>query len=191
MKDYIGRDGTGTRQATRIAGLLAALWRQAGPGSPRFAGWGWPGIDAAVAERLPVPGRHRLVARSRVLTEAEIRDLWPVLLAPGPCHPHRLVMALSLATGARIGALALIDEADLDLHPEPVVGARDSGPTFRIRAAEGRKVNAKDRREGADLVLPLSPLAVRLFETALAIRRGLGAACIRGEGRHAAGDRAT
>ena len=55
-----------------------------------------------------------------------------------------------------------------------MVGARDSGPTFRIRAAEGRKVNAKDRREGADLVLPLSPLAVRLFETALAIRRGSG-----------------
>ena len=174
VKDYIGRDGTGTRQATRIAGLLASLWRQAGPGSPRFAGWGWPGIDEAVAERLPVPGRHRLVARSRVLAEAEIRDLWPMLLAPGPCHPHRLVMALSLATGARIGALALIDETDLDLHPEPVVGARNSGPTFRIRAAEGRKVNAKDRREGADLVLPLSPLAVRLFETALAIRRGSG-----------------
>ncbi len=174
LKDFIGPDGTGTRQATRIAGLLAALWRQAGPGSTRFAGWGWPGVNAAVADRLPVPGRHRLVARSRVLSEAEIRALWPVLLAPGACLPHRLVMALSLVTGARIGALALLDEADLELDPEPVVGARDSGPTFRIRAAEGRKATARDRREGADIVLPLSDLAVRLFRAALAIRRGAG-----------------
>jgi integrase len=171
ITDYLeklrARDRAGIRQATRIAGLLGALWRQASVGSPRYAGWAWPGVDALVAARLPVPGRHRMV-------EAEIRDLWPALRAPGLCQPHRLVLALSLVTGARIGAIALLDERDLDLDPEPVVGARDSGPTFTIRAAEGRKATARDRREGADVVLPLAPLAVELFREALAIRRGGG-----------------
>ena len=67
------------------------------------------------------------------------------LVAPGPLQPHRLVLALSLATGARIGALALIEERDLDLDPLPVVGGRDSGPTFAIRARRRQKVE----REGA------------------------------------------
>ena len=69
LADCIAPDGTGLRQATRIAGLLGSLWRQAGPGSPRFAGWGWPGVDPAVADRLPVAGRHRITARKRVLSE--------------------------------------------------------------------------------------------------------------------------
>ena len=85
LAGLIAPDGRkGVRQATRVAGLLASLWRQAGPGSPRFAGWGWPGVDPAVADRLPVPGVHRLTARKRVLSEPEIRAVWPVLIADGP-----------------------------------------------------------------------------------------------------------
>jgi integrase len=175
IEDYVAasqaRGSAGLRQATRVAGLLGALWRQASVGSPRYAGWAWPGVEALVAARLPVAGRHRITARRRVLSEGEIRDLWLSLRAPGPYKAHRTVMALSLLTGARVGALALLDEADLDLDPEPVVGTRDSGPTFTIRAAEGRKVTARDRREGADLVLPLAPMAVDLLREALAVRR--------------------
>lgn len=168
-----GHSGVG--RATRIAQLLGALWRQAGPGAPSRPGWGWPGIDPQIADRLPVVGRHRLTSRKRVLTDAEIRDTWPALrsgdgdgIGPRP----RLVLALSLVTGLRIGALALTRIADLDLDPEPIVGARDNGPTIRIPAEDGRKATARQRREGADLVLPLSPLAVALFREALALPRG-------------------
>ncbi len=85
-----------------------------------------------------------------------------------------MVLALSLATGCRIGALALLDTADLDLDPTTIVGARDCGPTLTIRAEEGRKMNAKARREGADLVLPLNQLAVGLLREALALRADRG-----------------
>jgi integrase len=78
---------------------------------------------------------------------------------------------LSLATGLRIGAVALTRVADLDLDPEPIVRARDNGPTIRIPAAEGRKASARERREGADLVLPLSPFAVSLWREALTLSR--------------------
>ena len=84
-------------------------------------------------------------------------------VGPGP----RLVLALSLTTGLRIGALALTRVADLDLDPERIVGARDHGPTIRIPAEDGRKMSAAERREGADLVLPLSRSAVMLFRRAL------------------------
>ena len=166
---------SGVRRATRVAQLLGALWRQAGPGTRSHPGWGWPGVDPQIAERLPVPGRDRVRARRRVLSEREIASVWQKLR--GEKHAHvgegpRLVLMLSLATGLRIGAIALTRVADLDLDPTPIVGARDNGPTIRIPAADGRKASARDRREGADLILPLSPLAVSLWREALALGRG-------------------
>lgn len=178
LSDQRRAGASGVRRAERIAQLLAAIWRQAGPGTPGRPGWEWPGVDPAVAAALPVPGKHRLTSRKRVLDEAEIRAAWPHLagttggnkVGRGP----RLVLALSLATGLRVGAVAATREADLHLDPEPVVGARDSGPWIRLPAIDGFKFSAKERREGADVHLPLSPLAVRLWREALAARRGDG-----------------
>lgn len=166
---------SGVRRAMRLADLLAQVWWQAGPGTPSRPGWGWPGVNPQVADRIPVVGRHRITSRSRVLSEKEIRALWPILrdgvpnsgIGPGP----RMVLMISLATGLRVGAIALCRVADLDLDPEPVVGARDHGPTIRIPAEDGRKATAKARREGSDLILPLSGMAVALFREALALRR--------------------
>lgn len=165
------KGASGLRRATRIAQLLGALWRQAGPGTPSRPGWEWPGIDPQVADRLPVVGRHRLASRRRILTEQEIKAVWRMLQGEGAGvgRGPRLALMLSLATGLRIGAIALTRVADLDLDPSPIVGARDNGPTIRIPAEDGRKATVRERREGADLVLPLSPFAVALWREALAI----------------------
>jgi integrase len=165
---------SGVVRATRVAQLLGALWRQAGPGTRSRPGWGWRGVDPNVAERLPVTGRDRLVSRRRVLSEREIATAWQTLRTPHPLvgAGPRLVLMLSLATGLRIGAIALTRVADLDLDPEPIVGARDHGPTIRIPAEDGRKASARDRRQGADLILPLSPFAVSLWREAIALGRG-------------------
>jgi len=172
LADQQAAGASGVRRAMRIAMLLGAIWKQAGPGSPSRPGWAWPGIDPQVADRLPVVGRHRMTSRRRVLSEAEIRTTWSVLRADrngiGPAP--RLVLMLSLATGLRIGAIALTRVADLDLDPERIVGARDHGPTIRIQAKDGTKATARERREGADILLPLSSFAVGLWREALALR---------------------
>jgi integrase len=187
------RKGTaGLRRAVRLADLLGQIWWSAGSGTPSRPGWNWPGIDPRTADRLPVPGRHRITSRTRVLSEAEIRALWPVLRdgvpGSGVGAGLRLLMQLMLVTGLRGGALALCRVSDLDLDPAPVLGARDSGPTIRIPAEDGRKATAKARREGGDIVLPLSGMAVELFEQAIAMRRHPGAFVFEGHaGGHAAG----
>ena len=99
----------------------------------------------------------------------------------------RLVLMISLATGLRIGAIALTRMADLCVDPEPVVGARDNGPWLRVPAVDGAKFSAKERREGAELVVPLSAFSVALFREALALRRGAGAYVFEGHRRQAAG----
>ncbi len=176
LREQRKQGASGVRRAERLAHILGALWRQAGPGGSGRPGWGWPGVDPAVAGALPVPGRHRLVSRKRVLTEHEIAAAWPALRDGLPDVPvgraPRLVLMISLATGLRIGALALTRMADLCVDPEPIVGARDNGPWLRVPAEDGRKVSAKERREGAELVVPLSAFAVSLFREALALRRG-------------------
>jgi integrase len=126
------------RRAIRLADLFGQLWRQAGNGTTSRPGWHWPGVDPHVADQLPVPGRHRITSRSRVLSEQEIRRMWPILRdgVPGSRvgRAPRLALMLSLATGLRIGAIALCRVADLYLDPEHVVGARDCGPTLRLPA---------------------------------------------------------
>ena len=161
----------GVRRASRIAQLLASVWRQAGPGTRSRQGWGWTGIDPAVASqpagRGPLPAHLAAPDPERsgnphLVAGADGRQAGPPRRAgSAPC-------AGAVADDrARIGALALTRVADLDLDPERVVGARDHGPTIRIPAEEGRKMSAAERREGADLVLPLSRLAVMLFRRAL------------------------
>lgn len=159
-----GHDGLS--RAVRLAQLLGAIWRQAGEGTRSRPGWGWPAIHAATAANLPVEGRYRIASRSRVLTDAEIRMVWPALM--DRAGPRFLALALSLVTGLRTGAITLTRVSDLDLDPVRTVGARDFGPTIRIPAEDGRKATAAERRAGADMVLPLSALAVALFRRALA-----------------------
>ena len=178
LREQRQQGASGVRRAERLARLIGALWRQAGPGGSGRPGWAWPGVDPAVAGALPVPGRHRLTSRKRVLTEHEVAAAWPALRDGLPDVPvgraPRLVLMLSLATGLRIGAIALTRMADLCIDPEPVVGARDNGPWLRVPAVDGTKFNAKERREGAELVVPLSGFAVALFREALALRPGAG-----------------
>ena len=154
LADQRRMGASGVRRAARIAQLMAALWKQAGPGGSGRPGWEWPGVDPAVAEALPVPGRHRLTSRKRVLAEHEIVAAWPALRDGLPDVPvgraPRLVLMISLATGLRIGALALTRMADLYLDPEPIVGARDNGPWLRVPAEDGRNAGLRDRRQAED-----------------------------------------
>ena len=56
LREQRRQGASGVRRADRLAQLLGALWRQAGPGGRGRPGWGWPGVDPAVAGALPVPG---------------------------------------------------------------------------------------------------------------------------------------
>ena len=174
LAESIAPDGTGLRQATRIAGLLGSLWRQAGPGSPRFAGWGWPGVDPVVADRLPVAGRHRITARKRVLSEA--RD------------PRPLAGASRARPASAAPAGAGFEPRDRRAHrgagadrrarprPRPAAGCRRPRrrpylPHPRGRGPEGKREGTPRRgRRGAAAV----EFAVGLLRQALAIRRGAG-----------------
>jgi integrase len=168
------KGAVGVRRAERIAQLIAAIWKQAGQGGKVHAGWKWPSVDPAVAADLTVAGLHRLTPRKRVLSHGEIRTAWAGLQAPGQGVGMlpRLVMALSLVTGLRLGALAGLRVDDLNLDPAQVGGLADNGPTMTIRATDGAKFTAKERRSGVELVLPLSPLAVGLFRQALEVGGG-------------------
>ena len=87
----------------------------------------------------------------------------------------RLALKLSLATGQRIGAVAMALETDVELDGSDDPELADAGPTWLIRGESG----AKAKR---DRLLPLSPLAVTLFSEALALPgREPGGAVFRGK----------
>lgn len=119
-------------------------------------------IEVSPAQRLPLPSHSS--ARARTLSAEEIHTAWSALSGPhrGIGEGLRLALKISLVTGQRIGAVALAREADLDLDGQDDPGLADSGPRWVIRGVAGAKT---DR----DRVLPLPPLAVRLFRDALAM----------------------
>lgn len=163
-----------TARAVRLAQILSAVWRQAADGSRSCPGWGW-GVDPNVARALPVAGADMLGERDRVLEPGEIRTLWKALTgetaAPGVGADARRILAISLATGMRIGAVAQARLEEVDTDPPVIVGARDNGPTWRIPARDGTKARLRARVRGESLVVPLSPLSARLFREAIAARR--------------------
>lgn len=119
-------------------------------------------IEMSPAQRLPLPAQS--TARSRTLSAAEILVAWRSLSEPqlGIGEGLRLLLKLSLATGQRIGAVALAREADLDLDGQDDPDLADAGPRWTIRGVAGAKADH-------DRVLPLSPLAVELFRQALGL----------------------
>ena len=54
----------------------------------------------------------------------------------------RLALKISLATGQRIGAVAMAQEADLDLDGSDDPELADSGPRWLIRGEAGAKASA-------------------------------------------------
>jgi len=119
-------------------------------------------IEVSPAQRLPLPARS--TARDRTLTAEEIHTAWGALSGPhrGIGEGLRLLLKLSLVTGQRIGAVALAREVDLDLDGLDDPDLADSGPRWLIRGVAGAKSDN-------DRVLPLSPLAVKLFREAIAL----------------------
>lgn len=119
-------------------------------------------IEVSPAQRLPLPAQS--TPRSRTLTAQEILGAWRALSEPqlGIGEGLRLLLKLSLATGQRIGAVALAREPDLDLDGQDDPDLADAGARWTIRGVAGAKAEH-------DRVLPLSPLAVGLFRQALAL----------------------
>ncbi len=119
-------------------------------------------IEVSPAQRLPLPSQSE--SRDRTLSAEELHAAWSTLSIPhvGVGEGLRLLLKLSLVTGQRIGAVGLAREADLDLDGQDDPDLADSGPRWLIRGVAGVKA---DR----DRVLPLSPLAVRLFREAIAL----------------------
>jgi len=164
ISDYLtetraaGMDGRA--RAMSISLRLSTLWKEARD---------WDGDwldDASIAQGLKVPGSEEVIERSRVLTTTEIRRLWSALesgVGAGVGQGPRRILKLALMTGLRVGAIASLRVDDVDLDPVQIVGARDTGPTITIRAADGNKVRHRDRVSGNHTVLPLSPQAVAIL----------------------------
>jgi integrase len=114
-------------------------------------------IAATPAVRLRLPASARVAERERVLDAKEIAAAWKAL--ENIALPSGLVLQISLATGARIGAVALAAEGELELDGK-LDADSDGRAVWRIPGTVGRK--ASDTQ-----VLPLSPLAVALWRRAL------------------------
>jgi integrase len=141
-----GRKGT---RAERLRALLGSLFGYAIELDV---------IAATPAVRLRLPANSRVAERERVLSAEEITATWRAL--DGFAVPSALALQLSLVTGARIGAVALATEAELELGGR-LDGDTDGRPVWRLPGAAGRK--ARDLQ-----IVPLSPLAVTLWRRALA-----------------------
>jgi integrase len=156
-----GHKITAVTKADILAILNAVKDRGAGVTANRTLAATRKAFNWAVSEGYlgssPVQGigqRVKELSRSRSLSGAEIRAFWIGLenakMAPGT----KLALRLALVTGQRIGEVcgALKSEVDLE-RAEWVIPAR----------------RVKNRR---DHVVPLSPLAVSLFQKAAALSRG-------------------
>jgi integrase len=113
---------------------------------------------ASVGRRRPgSEGRFgRPKPRTRVLLDAEIRAFWHALNASNMRQGTQLALKLGLVTAQRPGELRLARKTELHLElPQPLW----------IIPSE----HSKNKRPH---VVPLSPLACRLFTEALAIDRG-------------------
>jgi integrase len=115
-------------------------------------------IEHVPTQRLRLPPSTQAGSRERVLSVDEIRQTWRGLEQIGT--PLSLALRISLATGARIGAVALADEDELDLTGR-VAPDGDTGPLWRVPGIAGRKIRNVQ-------VMPLSTLAVGLWGDALA-----------------------
>jgi len=152
LQEFIaGQQAQGARgtRAERVRMLLGALFNHA--------------LDLDLIEFLPtarlkLPMTARVQSRERVLSLEEITSTWQAL--EGLVTPTTLALQIALATGARIGAVMLAHEDELDLDGT-LTADSDGRPTWRIPATPGRKVRTVQ-------IIPLSGLAVALWRRALA-----------------------
>jgi integrase len=114
-------------------------------------------IDHAPTARLKLPASSRTRSRERALTMQEIAQTWIALERIGT--PTAVALQLALATGARIGAIILASEHELDLNGT-LDADTDGKPVWRLPGTAGRKSRTVQ-------IVPLSPLAVRLWRLAL------------------------
>ena len=95
--------------------------------------------------------RVKEIARSRALSEAEIRSFWQGLEGARMTLGAKLALRIALVTGQRIGEICGAEKSEIDLdRAEWII------PAERV----------KNRREHS---VPLSPLALSLFREAIAL----------------------
>jgi integrase len=152
LQEFVdGQQAQGFRatRVERVKMLLGALFNHA--------------FDLELIEHLPtarlkLPPSTRVKSRERVLGVDEIATTWRAL---EHIHtPLSLAAQLSLATGARIGAVVLAHESELDLAGGMAADS-DGGPLWRVPDSPGRKTPGMQ-------IMPLSGLAVALWGRALA-----------------------
>jgi integrase len=98
-----------------------------------------------------IPQRVKQESRDRALSEAEIRAFWTGIDTTGMADGTRIALRLALVTGQRIGEICSATKGEIDLDRAE----------WLIPAAK-----AKNRREH---MVPLSPMALELFNAAMAI----------------------
>jgi integrase len=124
-----GRAGATGSAANRLLALAGALFAH--------------GLEHGLVSENPAAGLKGVVAyhpRERILSPAEIRDLWPRPGSIAAC------LRFALLTGQRIGAVAAMQPGEVDLP----------GRLWTVPADDGRKLKKPNQ-------VPLSPLALELL----------------------------
>jgi integrase len=151
LQDYIaGQQAQGAR-GTRAARLRMHM------GSLFIHALDLELIEHTPTARLKLPVSARVRARERVLSLEEIVSTWQAL--ERLAVPMAVAFQIAFVTGARIGAVILADESELDLNGT-VSADTDGKPTWKIPGSPGRKARTPQ-------IVPLSGLAVRLWRRAL------------------------
>jgi integrase len=115
-------------------------------------------IEFLPTARLKVPASARVQSRERVLSLEEVRQAWRALERIGT--PAALALQIAFATGARIGAVTLAHQDELDLDGT-LTADSDGRPVWRIPGTAGRKSRTVQ-------IVPLSGLAAALWRRAVA-----------------------
>ena len=111
LREFVDRAEADGHRGTRVERLRMLLGSMFTFATDPDRDW----IDVSPAQRLPLPAKSE--DRARILDAAEIATAWRSLSAPymGIGEGLRLALKISLATGQRIGAVAMAREPDLDL----------------------------------------------------------------------------
>lgn len=112
-------------------------------------------LDSNIVEGMRRP--TETVERDRVLTADEIRTLWRALPDADMRESTRRIIRLCLVTGQRVGEIAGMMRAEIDLEV--------ASPVWTIPASR-----AKNKREH---VVPLAPLAVEIIREQLTAAEAL------------------
>jgi integrase len=143
-------DRGATYQANQVLGLVQRIFK-----------WGVKRgqVQESPAALLDKPGQEQ--ARTRCLSEVEIRSFWYGLDRAPMTPPLRLVFRLALLLGQRANEIALARKAEIDLE------ARLWAIPKERFMPKGRKTSGTKNKR--DHLLPLTSEAIRIFEQAFAL----------------------